>query len=219
MRHQRPCFAEFMLKIYGRASSINVRKVLWASDEIGLAYTCDKNWGRGFRPLSDTEFKALNPLCLIPVIDDDGFILSDSNVIIRYLAAKHGRTDLLPVELQERARVERWMDWQASDCSIAWRAAVLTLAMKLTVPGGQEVVDASVRDWTANMARVNDHLAASGPYMCGATFTLADICMGLAVNRWFMTPFDKPDFPAVTAYYERLSERPTFLAHGRNGLP
>lgn len=207
-----------MLKIYGRASSINVRKVLWLADEIGLAFTRE-DWGRGFRPLSEPEFLALNPLGLIPVIDDGGFILSDSNVILRYLAAKHGRADLLPTDLQERARVERWMDWQASDIAIAWRAAVLALALKIPVPGGQEAVDASVRGWTVNMSRLNQHLAETGSFMCGATFTLADICLGLSVNRWFMMPFQKPDFPAITAYYDRLSERPAFLAHGRNGLP
>ena len=49
-------------------------------------------------------------------------------------------------------------------------------------------------------------------------FTLADIPIGLSVNRWFMTPMQRPSFPAVVAYYERLSARPAFMKHGRNGI-
>jgi glutathione S-transferase len=71
-----------MLKIYGRANSINVRKVLWAVDEIGIPYQRE-DWGRGFQPLTNPSFLALNELALIPVIDDDGFLLSESNTIAR----------------------------------------------------------------------------------------------------------------------------------------
>ena len=94
-----------MLKIYGRADSINVRKVLWLADEIGLAYTRE-DWGRGFRATDDPEFLRLNPLGLVPVIDDGGFVLRESHAILRYLAAKHGRHDLYPSDLRLRARVE-----------------------------------------------------------------------------------------------------------------
>ena len=90
-----------MLKIYGRAASINVRKVLWLVDEIGIPYERE-DWGRGFKPLDTPEFRKLNPIGLIPAIDDDGFILRESNVIVRYLAAKHGRTDLYPADLKQR---------------------------------------------------------------------------------------------------------------------
>ncbi|MBC8051047.1 MAG: glutathione S-transferase [Chitinophagales bacterium] len=207
-----------MLKIYGRANSINVRKVLWAADEIGVEYSRE-DWGRGFRPVSDAEFAEINPLGLIPAIDDDGFSLSESNTIIRYLAGKHGRADLLPLSPQPRATVERWMDWQATDMNNSWFPAFFALVVKSPLPGGQEVVDASIAKWTANMARVEAQLAATGAHICGADFTLADIGIGLAVHRWFSTPLERPDLSAVSAYYERLSLRPAYIPHGRNGLP
>ncbi len=207
-----------MLKIYGRANSINVRKVLWAADEIGIEYSRE-DWGRGFRPVTDAEFAEINPLGLIPAIDDDGFALSESNTIIRYLAGKHGRDDLLPLAPQPRATVERWMDWQATDLNNSWFPAFFALVVKSPPLGGQEAVDASITKWTANMRRIDAQLASTAAYICGANFTLADIGIGLAVNRWFSTPIERPDLPTVTAYYNLLSQRPAFMAHGRNGTP
>lgn len=207
-----------MLKIYGRANSINVRKVLWTVDEIGIP--CQReDWGRGFRPVDDPEFQALTPLGQIPVIDDNGFLMSESNAIMRYLLAKHGRTDLLPSDIKARAEVERWMGWQSAELNPAWRGVFFAIVVKQPLPGGEEIVEGSRRDWTAKMHRIEAQLAKTGAYLCGATFTAADICVGLVVHRWFATPMEKPDLPAVAAYYERLSQRPAFLAHGRNGLP
>ena len=94
-----------MLKIYGYAQSINVRKVLWACEELGLAFE-RQDWGGAFRSTSEPQFRALNPVGMVPVIDDDGEVVWESNVIVRYLATSRGRTDLLPTEPAPRARVE-----------------------------------------------------------------------------------------------------------------
>lgn len=207
-----------MLKIYGRANSINVRKVLWTVDEIGIPFERE-DWGRGFRQLSEAEFLALNPFGLIPVIDDDGFILSESHAIIRYLAATHGRSDLLPADPKPRALVEKWMEWQGTEVSNAQRGAVMTYLFNITLPGGQEVVDASLAEWPKRMAVIEAQLSKTGAYIAGPDFTLADVCIGLAVNRWFGTPTGaKPDFPATSAYYDLLATRPAYQRHGRNGL-
>ncbi|MEI7431468.1 MAG: glutathione S-transferase N-terminal domain-containing protein, partial [Betaproteobacteria bacterium] len=102
-----------MLKILGRSSSINVRKVLWLCAELDLPFE-QENWGAGFRSTAEPEFLALNPGGLIPVVCDDDFVLWESNAICRYLAAKQGRNDLLPDDLENKARVEQWMDWMST---------------------------------------------------------------------------------------------------------
>ncbi|MEQ7917635.1 hypothetical protein ABQX22_00450 [Xanthomonas sp. WHRI 1810A] len=58
-----------------------------------------------------------------------------------------------------------------------------------------------------------------GGYVAGGEFSLGDIPIGLSVNRWFETPFDRPHLPAVNRYYERLTQRPGFRLYGRNGTP
>jgi glutathione S-transferase len=210
-----------MLKVYGRANSINVRKVLWLLDELGLQYERE-DWGRGFQPVTDPAFTAINPFAVVPVIEDDGFILSESNVILRYLAAKHGRTDLLSADIKQRALIERWMDWQLADHSNSSRAAFLGGFVKAPLPGGEEAIKDSLQQWPKTMRMIELQLETSGGYIAGPEFTLADIPIGLSVHRWFaveLTELVRPDLPATSAYYERLSERPPFMAHGRNGTP
>lgn len=206
-----------MLKIYGRDNSINVRKVLWACAELGIAFERE-DWGAGFRPTSDAGFLAMNPNAMVPVIDDDGFVLWESNSILRYLAAQHGGSALYPAAPRERARIDQWLDWQASDLNRSWSYAFMALARKSPEHGDAQQVAASITGWTRFMQVLEQQLQHSGGYVAGADFTLADIAVGLSVNRWFGTPFEHAPLPAVAAYFERLTERPGFRTYGRNGM-
>lgn len=197
-----------MLRIIGKASSINVRKVLWACEEIGIAYT---------REDSALEM-ALNPNGLVPVMVDGDFVLWESNTILRYLANKWRATSLLPTEPRARAEVERWIDWQATEFNTAWRYAFSALVRRNPAFDDSRWIEASKADWTRMVGILDDALTRH-LYVAGDSFTLADVPIGLSVNRWFMTPMDQPSFPAVSAYYDRLSQRPAFLTHGRNGIP
>jgi glutathione S-transferase len=206
------------LKILGRTSSINVRKVLWTCDEIGVAYDRE-DWGTGFASTSDPKFLAKNPNGLIPVIEDEAGVLWESNTICRYLAAKHGRTDLLPASPKDRAGVEQWMDWQAIELNGSWRYAFFALVRRDPTFQDDEKIREGVDGWNAKMSVLEKRLATTGAFVAGATFTLADVVIGLAVHRWLMTPMTRPNYVAVSAYYDRLSERPAFLAYGRNSFP
>jgi glutathione S-transferase len=207
-----------MLKIYGRANSINVRKVLWVADELGLTYERE-DWGRGFRPVDDPAFKAINPMAAVPVIDDDGFVLRESNVIVRYLADKHKRIDLYPADPRTRYTIDSWMDWAGSDLYWGVRPVFLGSLLKIGSFQDPKLIEIGSKDWIARMSLLDAQLAAQGPFMMGAAFTIADIPVGLVVNRWFSIPFDKPDLKAVAHYYDRLAERPGYQNHGRNGTP
>ena len=207
-----------MLQVLGRPNSINVRKVLWLCAEIGLPHQ-HTPWGVPELPLRSPEFLALNPNGLVPVMRDGEFVLWESNTICRYLAATHERFDLLPAEPRARARVEQWMDWMATELNSAWRYAFMALVRRHADYTDTRAVDASIVNWNRHMAMLDAQLQRTGAYAAGATFTLADITLGLATHRWFMTPLQRPSLPAIEAYYERLSERPGLRAHGRNGVP
>ena len=207
-----------MLRILGKSSSINVRKVLWLCAEIDLPYV-QEEWGAGFRSTETPEFIALNPNATVPVIVDDGFVLWESNAICRYLAAQHRRPDLLPEAPQTRAIVEQWMDWQSSELNGAWRYAFMGLVRKSPEHGDAAAIRASVENWTRKMAILETQLSKTGAFVAGTHFTLADIVIGLSVNRWFMTPIEHPVFPVIAEYFERLNERPGFRLHCRNGTP
>lgn len=206
------------LQLLGRASSINVRKVRWTCDELGLEPELVE-WGAGALSLQSPDFLALNPNGLVPVLVDDSFVLWESNTICRYLAARQGRADLLPQAPAARARVEQWMDWQATELNTAWRHAFMGLVRQNPAFADAAGIAASTASWNRHMALLDAALQRTGAFVTGDTFTLADVVLGLATQRWLATPIERPPLAAVAAYYERLSERPGFMRHGRNGLP
>jgi glutathione S-transferase len=207
-----------MLQLLGRTSSINVRKVQWLCDEIGVPYQRE-DWGTGFRSTREPDFLALNPNALVPVIKDGDFVLWESNTICRYLAAKHGRADLLPIEFKARALVERWMDWMTTELTSAQRYAFASLVRKTPGFGDPAQVAQSIVNWNRQMGILEDQLAATGGHVEGEAFTLADVPVGLAVHRWLYSPIERADYPAVAAYYARLRKRPAFLPHARADVP
>ncbi|POA48901.1 glutathione S-transferase [Pseudomonas sp. MPR-ANC1] len=207
-----------MLRILGKASSINVRKVLWTCAELQIPFERE-DWGSGFKPTDTPEFLALNPCAMVPVVQDGDFTLWESNSIIRYLVARYDGTHLYPTDAQGRARVDQWIDWQASELNRSWSYAFLSLVRKS--PGHQDraALANGIEQWSNTMKILDRQLEKTGAYISGEQFSLADIPIGLSVNRWFETPLDHPDFPAVSAYYERLTQRPGYRLHGRNGTP
>lgn len=210
-----------MLQILGKPGSINVRKVLWTCTELALPFDLQP-YGTGFQPTDTPAFRALNPNALVPVILDEGFVLWESNTICRYLCAAHGRTDLLPSAPRERASVEQWMDWQAGELNNAWRYAFMALVRQSPAHADAQALATSVATWNRHMAILDAQLDKTGAFVTGANFTLADVVLGLSLNRWSMTPLpaaSRPPTPALDAYHQRLLTRPGYRQHGANGTP
>lgn len=207
-----------MLKIYGRPNSLNVRKVLWLCHEIGIGYE-RSDWGRDYRQTTEPDFMKVSIFGVVPVVDDDGFILRESNTIARYLATKHGRADLYPTEIKARAIVEQWMDYGNTDLGSGMRPVFQGRVLGIAPHNLAEMVAWGAANWNKQMSQVDKHLQGAGPWLAGRDFTLADIPCGLMIHRWMVIDFDKPKLPALATYYERLCARPGFKAHGCNGMP
>jgi glutathione S-transferase len=206
-----------MLKILGKASSINVRKVLWVCAELQVPFVRE-DWGTGFRQTDTPEFLSLNPNGLVPVIKDGDFVLWESNSIIRYLASRYGGEALYPADPTKRARVDQWIDWQATDLNRSWSYAFLGLVRKSPAHQAADEIDASLASWTRHMRVLESQLHATGAFVTGEHFSLADIPIGLSVNRWLSTPFEHPSLPAVSDYFRRLADRRGFAACCGNGM-
>lgn len=207
-----------MLKILGRDSSINVRKVLWLCDELAIPWEREE-WGDGFRSTRDPAFLALNPNALIPVIKDQDLVLWESNAILRYLANAWQGEGIYSPQPRERAPIDQWIDWQATELNTAWRYAFMSLVRHSPAHQDPRLLAAACKGWTHSMSILNQQLEKTGRYVAGRHFSLADIPIGLSVNRWYETPLDHADFPAVRTYYERLTERSGYARWGRNGTP
>lgn len=194
------------IKIWGRITSINVQKVVWVLSELGLAFDRVEA-GRQFGLVDSAPYRRLNPLGLIPTIDDNGFILYESDTIVRYLAASHGKAPFYPADLKLRAICDLWTDWQAKNFSPAFRDAFFQIAR--TPPAEQDplLLATSLAQSHRLMAVLEQHLSQNA-YVAGHEFTYGDIAPGLAVHRWLNLPFERRSFPHVEAYYRRLKARP-----------
>ena len=193
-----------MLRVLGRVTSINVRKVLWALDELGLGYERE-DWGMPIRDPKVPEFLALNPNGQVPVLVENGFVLWESNAILIYLAEREGR--LLPEQLELRALALQWLSWQAAELNPPWGYAVNALIRKTPGYDDPAKVADSMAKWTAKMDILEAALAGANTGYIGAGFSIADIALGLSVHRWMSVPAEKKELPAVADYYERLMSR------------
>ena len=197
-----------MLKILGHPASSNVQKVLWCCGELGLPFE-RRDIAGPFGGNRTPEYLALNPNGLVPTIDDDGFVLWESNVIVRYLAAKHGGGRLYPADLRKRADAERWMDWQQT--TVAAPMGVLFRAL-LRKPA--EAIDPAALDGARGRAtaawEILDRALASHACVAGDDLTVGDIALGNAIHRWHRLPFERPALARLDAWYARLRERPAY---------
>ena len=171
-----------MLKIWGRMTSINVRKVVLAAQELALPFQRTEAGGL-FGVVKTPDYLAQNPNALVPVIEDEDFVLWESNVIVRYLCAKHSPGTALPDDLRERFDAERWMDWQQTTLNPAGRPAFLQL---VRTPPEQRNAE---RDRGSNaaieplMAVLDAHLARAASWSA-TRFTMADIPIACEIHRW-----------------------------------
>lgn len=198
------------LRITGRAASINVRKVLWTCAELDLPFEHVE---------SDAQLLARNPNALAPVIQDGDFVMWESNAICRYLAGKQPRATLLPDDPRQRGLVDQWMDWQATELNDAWRYAFMALVRRSPEHGDPAAIATSVASWNRHIGMLDAHFRQGGQFVTGEFFTLADVVLGLSVQRWLLSPIERPHLDAVHGYYQRLSVRPAFRAQIHPGVP
>ncbi len=194
-----------MLKIWGRISSINVKKVVWTAQELGLDFQRTEAGGL-FGIVKTPEYLRLNPNSLVPVIEDDDYVLWESNVIVRYLCAKHSAGQMYPSELRERFDAERWMDWQQTTLNPASRPGFWQLIRTPPEQRNAGLIAESHAAVESLMATLDAHLATR-KFVLGQRFTIADIPLACEVHRWFGLPQTRHSRPHIERWFEGVSAR------------
>ncbi|MFM9859806.1 glutathione S-transferase [Pseudoxanthobacter sp. M-2] len=197
-----------MLKIWGRVNSTNVKKVTWLVGELGIAHERIDAGGQ-FGVVGEPTYRAMNPNGKVPTIDDDGFVLWESNTIVRYLAAKHDTGGLYPADLRARADAERWMDWTTASFAPPFTNVFLPLVRFPPEKRDPAAIAAAAADCGKLLAIVDEALAGR-PFLGGDRLTVGDIPLGCAAYGYFNLPIERPSLPNVEAWYQRLTERKAY---------
>lgn len=195
-----------MLTIWGRTNSINVQKPLMALEELGVPYT-RIDAGLHFGVNTTPEFRAMNPNAVVPVIDDVGFIMWESNSIVRYLARKYGDGRLWPADIREQANQDRWMDWQHTSIVGPINACFAPLIRKV---GDQrpEAIEAGRAKAEEKLAMLDDWLAGK-QWIGGDLFGCAECVLGPSVHRWYHLPVERQSHAHVERWLAALMARPS----------
>ncbi|MFY9692643.1 MAG: glutathione S-transferase family protein [Xanthobacteraceae bacterium] len=198
-----------MIKIWGRKTSSNVQKVMWAVGELGLPHE-RTDVGGPFGKNGEPAYLAMNPNGLVPTLEEeDGFLLWESNTIVRYLAAKYKSTILEPADLKMRALAQKWMDWQLSVCGPAITPVFWGLIRTPPEKRDHGAIEAGKKNTTAAMQMMDAQLAKTA-YLAGDGFSYGDIPVGIMAYRYRQLVPDRPPLPNFERWYAALSERKAF---------
>lgn len=196
------------MSLWGRLSSCNVQKALWALEELQLPYE-RIDAGGDFGGLDTRAYRAMNPHGRVPTLVDGATVVWESDAIIRYLAARYGAGSLWAEDPAERTAADQWMAWTAASLYPHW----ITLFWKLVrVPEAKRdgpAIERHLAATTRAFSILNDELARR-PWLAGDRFTMADIPAGMTLYRWFGMPIDRPALASLEAWYERLRERAAY---------
>jgi glutathione S-transferase len=194
------------LRIWGRITSINVRKVVFTAQLLRLPFE-RIDAGAAFGVVKKPEYRARNPNALVPLLQDGDFDLWESNVIVRYLCAKHPAAGLYPQELRQRFDAERWMDWQQTTLNGAGREAFVQLFRTPVEQRDPRAIDASVQVTETLLGVLDAHLAQRR-FVAGDTLTMADIPLACEMQRWWGLPLEHPPHAHLRRWYEGLLALP-----------
>jgi glutathione S-transferase len=200
-----------MLRIWGRTSSINVQKVMWAVGELGLDHE-RIDAGGAFGGLDTDEFGERNPNRRVPTLEDDGLVMWESNACVRYLAARYDVGVLWPEDPAARARADMWMDWQQT--TLVPDMTVVFWGLIRTPEGKRDLgaIDAAARRLGATW-RVLETQLAGRRFVAGDQLTIGDIPVGAGCYRYLNLPIERPSLPNLEAWYERLKQHHAYREH------
>jgi glutathione S-transferase len=198
--------------LWGRSTSSNVQKPMWLFEELGIPFE-RIDIGGPFGKNREAEYLALNPNGLVPTLDDKGFILWESNTILRYIASKYRAESMYPGDLKRRADIERWMEWGmglSGTLNGAFRGIMRTAPENRHLASILESCNAIEAMMCILDAQLKDR-----DWVCGDHFTLADIALGISCYRWYRVPFDSvgftiPKLENLEAWFQRLQNRPAY---------
>lgn len=197
-----------MIEVWGRRSSSNVQKVVWALDELALPFKRHVVGG-SFGGNNDPAYLAMNPNGLVPVLKDGDVIMFESGAIVRYLAARYGEGSLRPRSHKALAAAEQWMEWQTVNVVSHISTIFMNKVRRPKAQRNDQAIAAAEAE-LAEVLPIADAALASSKWFAGESFSFGDIVLGVLYWRYSKLDFKKPDTPHIQRWFEALQERPAY---------
>ncbi|MBC8945282.1 MULTISPECIES: glutathione S-transferase family protein [Xenorhabdus] len=197
-----------MLTVWGRKNSSNVKKVLWCLEELKIPYQ-QIDVGGKFGKLDDPKYLHMNPNGVIPCLQDDDFILWESNVIVRYIAEKFGKDILYPTDIKEKYNVEKWMDWISCNLFPPIKQLMINLVRTPEAQRDQKIISQALAE-IEKLLKIADETLGKQTYLSGDKFGMADIALAPFVYLWINVVTERLSLPNLERWYQLMTERPAF---------
>lgn len=196
------------MHLFGRTTSVNVQKVLWTLEELGIAYE-RIDLGGAFGGLGAPDYEAMNPNRLVPTLVDGDLTLWESNAIVRYLANAYGQGAFAGATPVDVARADMWMEWFQNNCYAHFIALFYQTVRLPESERSAEARDRAAAALTKSYSLLNTHLE-NHAYVAGVNVSMGDFVIGAPLYRYFAMEFERADLPGLSAYYDRLCARKVY---------
>lgn len=196
------------MRLFGRTTSVNVQKVLWTLEELGVAYD-QVDLGGAFGGLDTDDYGTMNPNRRVPLLVDGDLTLWESNAIVRYLSNSYGGGSLAGTNPANIARADMWMEWFQNNCYAHY---IALFYQTVRLPKAQRNLDERDRAATAliqSFGMLNTHLG-DNRFVAGDDFSMGDIIVGTSLFRYYAMDFDRPDLPELASFYDQICQRDAY---------
>lgn len=202
-----------MIRVWGRKTSSNVQALMWCIGKLGLEYE-RFDIGHKYGGNGTPEFLAMNPNGTVPVIrDGEGQPLWETGAILRYLAEKYGADEFWPKDGERRAQIDKWTEWAKIGVAMNFTAPVFWMVVRTAAKDQDlQALEKSLQNLNKKLVIAEAQIAQQG-YLAGNAFSLADIQFGHSLFRYFDIAIERPSYPAIEQYYQKLTQRPAFAEH------
>ena len=200
-----------MLEIWGRKNSSNVIPVMWTVGELGLEHT-RHNVGGSFGGLDTDDYGTRNPNRTVPTIGDDGFVLWESNPIVRYLSRRYGSGSLYPEDPRQAALADQWMEWFKANV-LPGLIPIFFALVRLPREQSDPARIAELARTVGEKLMILDRHLKGRRFVVGEDLTMGDIPAGAWAYRYYHLDIERPSLPNVESWYARLCERAPYRTH------
>ncbi|CAN5545780.1 glutathione S-transferase [soil metagenome] len=195
-----------MIEVWGRRSSINVQKVMWAIAELGLPFK-RHSVGGSFGGNNSADYLAMNPTGLVPVIRDGDVTMFESNAIVRYLAQRYGEGGLQPAAPKARAAAEQWMEWQQLAAAPVVSAIFWNTVRLPADKCDHNAIAKAQEKLQGEVLPIAETALEDRVWFAGDAFSFGDIVLGAFIWRYRQIEGSALEFPNLQRWFAALQTR------------